>query len=264
MKRLMWLHFLGVLGLLVGVPYLLANSDRFSFLRPYAPILRSLRPTVSLSMVRAQEPPPVMIPAFSASGPGRPWAPPRIVIEPLPASPIKVTVQNVNTDEIATFAIGKNGQVSPEQAPLVMHFFRCRRTDKEKPIAAATLALLAEVAQRWPGKTIEIVSGFRAPPFGAPHSKHFAGHAIDLRVRGVRSALVRDFIWRDHHEVGVGHYPAENFVHLDSRPGEPDMAWTGEGEDGANSYSPRWARKARRPSRRSSPLAEGPRTARSL
>jgi uncharacterized protein YcbK (DUF882 family) len=269
MKRL---HVLGVLGLLVGVPYLLASgvdgvSARFSALRPYALRLRSLRPTVSLSMVRNDvgamgnmagrlEPlAPASAPAtFSAPAPA-----PRVVIEPLPASPIKVTVQNVNTDETATFAIGRDGRVSPEQAPLVKHFFRCRRSDKEKAIAPGTLALLAEVAQRWPGKTIEIVSGFRAPPFGAPHSKHFAGQAIDLRVRGVRSALVRDFIWRDHHQVGVGHYPAENFVHLDSRPGEADMAWTGEGEDGANSYSPRWAWKARHPGRRdrrTAPLAE--------
>ena len=34
-------------------------------------------------------------------------------------------------------------------------------------------------------------------------------------MRGVRSAQVRDFIWRDHHGVGVGYYTGENFVHID-------------------------------------------------
>src|SRR5439155_23918185 len=105
--------------------------------------------------------------------------------------------------------------------------------------------------------------------FGAPHSKHFAGHAIDLRVRGVRSAQVRDFIWRDHHAVGVGYYTGENFVHIDSRPGEPDMAWTGEQEDGSNAYSPHWAWRARHPGhsrhpRAGSPLAAASSFARSL
>ena len=80
-----------------------------------------------------------------------------------------------------------------------------------------------------------------------PHSKHFQGHAIDLRVRGVRSALVRDFVWRSHHEVGVGHYTTENFVHVDYRPGERDTAWTASGEESVYVYNPGWAYKARHP-----------------
>jgi uncharacterized protein YcbK (DUF882 family) len=246
MNRMMCLNLLGVLGLLVGVPYGLHRGvDRF-------PLLRSLRdgygPSVSLSMVRGEESAPRVtvsdvLPAARTT---------RVVIEPLPVPPVTVTLANVNTDETATFQIGRAGELRPEEAAQVKTFFRCRRTGKEKTMAPGVLALLAEVALRWPGRTIEVVSGFRAPPYGAPHSKHFAGHAIDLRVRGVRGALVRDFIWRDHHGVGVGHYPSENFVHLDARPGEEDMAWTGEGEDGANTYAPRWARKARHqaPSRR--------------
>jgi uncharacterized protein YcbK (DUF882 family) len=246
MNRLMWFHFLGVLGLLVGVPFAVTKgADRF-------PVLRNLRPTVALSMVvRSPEPAPVLAPASA------PEARARLVIQPLPPPDITVTVENVNTDEKSTFHVGRDGQVSPDQVAAVNTFFRCRRTGREKAMAPGVLALLAEVAQHWPGHTIEVVSGFRAPPFGAPHSKHFAGHAIDLRVRGVRSTLVRDFIWRDHHGVGVGHYPSENFVHLDARPGEADMAWTGQGEDGIPAYAPRWAWKARHPGHRhhGSPLA---------
>ena len=88
------------------------------------------------------------------------------------------------------------------------HFFRCRRTGKHRPLDAGMLALLADIAQRWPGRIIEVISGYRAPPFGAPHSRHFLGHAIDLRVRGVRTAKVRDYVWREHQGVGVGHYSA--------------------------------------------------------
>lgn len=174
---------------------------------------------------------------------------PHIVIEQLPPPQVQVALTNVNTDESATFAIDIEGGLRPDQARAVAHFFRCRRTGREMPIAPGTLALLADVAKTWPDHTIEVVSGFRAPPFGAPHSKHFHGHAIDLRVHGVKSTVVRDYVWRQHHDVGIGHYPEENFVHIDWRPGEPDMAWTASSEDGVNEYSPRWAWRARHPKR---------------
>ena len=106
------------------------------------------------------------------------------------------------------------------------------------------------VAQRWPGRVIDIVSGFRAPPFGAPHSKHFAGHAIDLRVAGVRTATVRDFVWRQNHEVGVGHYTDEDFVHIDWRPGEADRAWSSRNESDELNYNPGWAWNVRHPQQR--------------
>jgi uncharacterized protein YcbK (DUF882 family) len=111
------------------------------------------------------------------------------------------------------------------------------------------LALLVDVAQHWPGRTIEVVSGYRSPPFGAPHSRHFAGFAIDLRVRGVRTRKVRDYIWRGHHEVGVGHYAEQDFVHVDSRPGQPDTAWSAPHEYSRPRYNPGWAKLARRPQR---------------
>jgi uncharacterized protein YcbK (DUF882 family) len=169
----------------------------------------------------------------------------RIVIEPLPVPLTAVTLESVNTKERGVFHIGAQGEVAPNEVRGVEHFFRCRRTDREMPMAPGVLAMLADVAHHWPGRTIEVISGYRAAPFGAPHSKHFRGHAIDLRVRGVRTAAVRDYLWRSHHDVGVGHYPESNFVHIDWRPGEPDIAWTGTDEESALEYNPRWARRAR-------------------
>jgi hypothetical protein len=108
------------------------------------------------------------------------------------------------------------------------------------------LAMLADVASHWPERTIEIISGFRAPPYGAPHSKHFRGEAIDLRLPGVRTTTLRDYLWRENHGVGVGYYKKENFVHIDSRPDANDRAWSGSEEGGPEELNPRWARKARR------------------
>jgi uncharacterized protein YcbK (DUF882 family) len=179
----------------------------------------------------------------------------RIVIEPLPVPMVAVTLDNVNTEEHGVFHIGAQGEMYPDEARALEHFFRCKRTGRELPMAPGVLAMLADVAHHWPGRTIEVISGYRAAPFGAPHSKHFRGHAIDLRVRGVRTSALRDYVWRGHHEVGVGHYPGTNFVHMDSRPGEPDVAWTGTDEDGTPQYHPRWARRARqvRPGRGRAP-----------
>jgi uncharacterized protein YcbK (DUF882 family) len=173
---------------------------------------------------------------------------PDMIIEPLPPPPVIVSLRNINNDETATLPIGRDGEVDAATGAALEHFLRCRRTNREKPIAPGVLAMLVAVAQHWPGRVIDIVSGFRAPPFGAPHSKHFQGHAIDLRVEGVKTTTLRDFVWRENHQVGVGHYLDENFVHMDWRPGETDTAWSLANDSDPADYHPRWAWSARHPS----------------
>src|SRR6185436_17652599 len=160
------------------------------------------RPDVALSMVREQ---PQATPEEQALAARR-----RIIIEPLPVPLVTVKLSNVNTQETATFHIGREGEVTADEGAAIEQFFRCRRSGRHMTMAPGVLAMLADVAKRWPGRTIEVVSGFRAPPFGAPHSKHFRGHAMD---------------WR---------------------PGEPDTAWTATDEEGVPNYHPRWALRARR------------------
>ena len=169
------------------------------------------------------------------------------IIVPLPPEATRITLHNVNNDETETFAIATDGTTDDATTAALKHFLRCRRTQREKRIARGTLALLVSVAQHWPDRVIDVVSGFRAPPFGAPHSKHFAGHAIDLRIDGVKTATIRDFVWRENHQVGVGHYTDENFVHIDWRPGEGDKAWSSRSESDELNYNPRWAWSARHP-----------------
>jgi uncharacterized protein YcbK (DUF882 family) len=186
-----------------------------------------------------------------------PVTPPRspIIITPLPDPPATLILRNVNSAEVSTFTIFPNGQLDAATAPALKHFLRCQRTGREHLIAPGLLALLASVAQRWPGQVIDVVSAFRAPPFGVPHSKHFIGHAIDFRVEGVKTSKLRDFIWSKHHEVGVGYYLNENFVHMDWRPGEPDVAWSSDHEGDTPDFNPRWAWTARHSN--SHPACEG-------
>jgi Bacterial protein of unknown function (DUF882) len=91
------------------------------------------------------------------------------------------------------------------------------------------LLRLQAIAQHFPGKTIDIVSGHR--PTARSTSRHHHGRALDLRVEGVTRERLRDFA-RTLEQTGVGYYPNSVFVHVDVRddkgywvdrsgPGEP-------------------------------------------
>lgn len=181
--------------------------------------------------------------------PGAGKARARIEVTQLPEVPVTINLRTVNGSEVGSFAIASDGSVDADTETALKHFLRCRRTGREHVLSSGVLAILVSVAQQWPGRVLDIVSGFRSPPFGVAHSKHFIGHAIDLRVEGIKTAKLRDFIWQNHHEVGVGFYRNEDFVHMDWRPGEPDMAWSAGREGDEADYNPRWAWSARHPPR---------------
>jgi hypothetical protein len=74
---------------------------------------------------------------------------------------------------------------------------------------------------------------------------------VDFRIRGIKQTDIRDYLWRNFTEVGVGWYPSEQFVHIDTRPGDRDCAWTFY--NGDNHYHPYWAELARRPEKPAKP-----------
>lgn len=91
------------------------------------------------------------------------------------------------------------------------------------------LVRLAAVAERFPGRRIEIVSGYR--PKARPTSRHRHARALDIRVDGVSRTHLSEFL-RTLPETGVGYYPNSTFTHVDVRersaywvdrsgPGEP-------------------------------------------
>lgn len=76
------------------------------------------------------------------------------------------------------------------------------------------LGRLQKVAEHFPGKAIEVISGHR--PTARDTSRHHDGHALDLRVDGVSREALRDVL-RQIDETGVGYYPNSYFVHMDVR-----------------------------------------------
>jgi len=160
-------------------------------------------------------------------------------------APVEVKLYDENLRVTATVGIRRDGTVDEAIAADVKHLFRCRQTHRERPIARRTLAMLADLAEQYEPRPIELVSAYRVQRGESPTSPHRDARAIDFRIRGVKLTDVRDYLWRAYAEVGIGWYPSEEFIHMDSRPALHDTAWTFLGGD--NHYHPYWAERARRP-----------------
>lgn len=85
---------------------------------------------------------------------------------------------------------------------------RVRRLDK------GLLVRLQRVANRYPGRIIEVISGYR--PDARFTSRHHHGRALDLRVAGVAREQLVSYL-RQLDDTGVGYYPNSYFVHMDVR-----------------------------------------------
>ena len=159
--------------------------------------------------------------------------------------PIQVKLYDENLHVSATVAINPDGSTDPATEKEIRHLFRCRMTNRERHIAQKTLAMLADVQQKYPDKVIEFVSVYRLGGGESSQSPHRDGRAIDFRIRGVQLREIRDYLWRKYTDVGIGWYPSEQFLHMDTRPGLHDTAWTFLA--GVNHYHPWWAEVARAP-----------------
>ena len=161
------------------------------------------------------------------------------------AAPIEVKLYDENLLVSATVGIRRDGTMDDATAAWVKHLFRCRTTGHQHAIARRTLAMLADLAEKYQPRTIEFVSVYRVQAGESPTSPHRDARAIDFRIRGVPLTQIRDYLWRTYTEVGIGWYPSEQFIHMDSRPTLHDTAWTFLA--GENHYHPYWAEVARRP-----------------
>lgn len=108
--------------------------------------------------------------------------------------------------------------------------FRPARRTPNPP--SRLLETLARISDHFGGRTIHIVSGYRAAGGSTRESsRHTRGAALDIRIAGVPNTVLRDYVRTSFNRVGVGFYPRSRFVHIDvrdrstywvdwSRPGE--------------------------------------------
>ena len=141
-----------------------------------------------------------------------------------------------NRHEEASFALfDEHGDAQPDVLKEFSHFVRCWRTGREKPMHPRTVEIVSSIAQHFNVARIDVVSGYRARPYGAPHSKHFLGRAMDIHVPGVKAKVVAAWVWQNFRHVGVGYYPKQEFVHVDSR--DIDVRWVDTSAHGESAHA---------------------------
>lgn len=167
-----------------------------------------------------------------------------MVFQQRAATPVEVKLYDENLHVNASVLIDHDGNSDEATTRELRHLFRCRVTNRERPIARKSLMMLADVAEMYEGKTIEFVSVYRVQRGESLTSPHRDGRAIDFRIRGVQLRTIRDYLWNKFTAVGIGWYPSEQFIHMDTRPTMHDTSWTFL--HGQNHYNPYWAELARR------------------
>lgn len=93
------------------------------------------------------------------------------------------------------------------------------------------LEMLAEHFQ----KPVKILSGFWCEAYNEKLKRekisfHCKGKAAHIQVEGVPLAEVFKFAETIPELHGLGLYPKENFIHVDTRPADKKDAWVKEGE----------------------------------
>lgn len=97
-----------------------------------------------------------------------------------------------------------------------------RGAQKVKRLHFRLVKMLQKVGDRFPGKSIEIISGYR-PQSDGVESQHAFGRAMDFRIPGVPAREVFRFC-KTLPRSGCGFYPRDGFVHMDAR--ERKTSWS--------------------------------------
>lgn len=138
----------------------------------------------------------------------------------------QLSFRHTHTDETLRVTYRSGSEYLPTALDQINHLLRDFRSGEVQPIDPALLDILHALGSSCGGRTFEIISGFRSPATNAmlkrtrgggvaTHSLHMEGRAIDVRLTGVDSARLRDAAL-DLGLGGVGYYPIEDFVHLDT------------------------------------------------
>ncbi|HPQ80883.1 MAG TPA: DUF882 domain-containing protein [bacterium] len=139
-----------------------------------------------------------------------------------------VSLYRADKNERGTFAYRKkNGTFDSKELEKIAHFFRCRLTEEVHPIDPELISIIDAISDRFGGKEVEVVSGYRSPTRNAlmrrksrrvaKRSLHMQGAAADIVIKGVPPANLRNFAY-SLGRGGVGYYGKRTFVHVDTGP----------------------------------------------
>ena len=170
-------------------------------------------PLVALNRAHATNPkPPLLMPASSLVGGGRALA-----------------FDHTHTRERISLVYAVDGQYVPEALSTLNRFMRDHYSGTVGQMDPQLFDLLHGVRRALGGQSLaafEVISGYRCPETNnhlrhsrgggvAKRSLHMEGKAIDVRIPGVPLAELRDAAL-SLQAGGVGYYPREQFVHIDT------------------------------------------------
>jgi uncharacterized protein YcbK (DUF882 family) len=140
--------------------------------------------------------------------------------------PRTLSFYHTHTQENLTITYAREGKYDPIALQRINTYLRDFRTEEAHPIDPALLDILWTVQQEMGcPDPYEIISGYRSPETNeklrrasrkvAKRSLHMKGMAIDVRLRGQNTQLVRDCA-TSLRAGGVGYYADSDFVHIDT------------------------------------------------
>ncbi len=133
---------------------------------------------------------------------------------------------HTHTQERLDITYANAGVYDPVALEKVNAYLRDFRTSEVYPIDPAVLDILWAVQQKMCcDSTYEVISGYRSPKTNkklrsrsrgvAKRSLHMKGMAVDVRLTGQKTRIVRDCAV-SLKSGGVGYYAGSDFVHIDT------------------------------------------------
>ena len=174
--------------------------------------------------------------------------------EPLerPSGDIWVRAENLG-EEFQGNIYKPDGSFDDDALAKLDELWRDTRSGDVRAVRAELYEHLSRICDHFPGRRIDLVSGFRFHERDS--SRHFHASAMDIRIKEVSIRELYSFaetldVGVDQAgALGIGIYPVSQFIHVDFRaPGEPSYRWTDwSGHDGGKKKSPGRTQPARKP-----------------
>ena len=138
----------------------------------------------------------------------------------------RLSFVNTHTGDAFADAYWENGYYVPDAMAAINHVMRDHRSNEAHEIDPRLLDQLFTLKGLVETQTpYQIISGYRSPATNAAlheasngvatRSLHMDGRAIDIRVRGIDTARLRDAAL-GMSAGGVGYYQASDFIHVDT------------------------------------------------
>ena len=140
----------------------------------------------------------------------------------------RLKLVNLHTGESADVVFWQNGRYVPAGLKKLNHLLIDHRSGKTTNVDPKLFMLIHRLYTDLKAtSTIQIISGYRASESNAAmrkqgrhvarKSQHILGKAMDMRIPGIPLTKLRDKAL-SYGEGGVGFYPGDNFVHIDTGP----------------------------------------------